>query len=369
MAEAQRIYPVETHPTGPFPLLIGLQGPPSSGKTYSSLRLARGIQSIRPGPIRVIDTEAGRSAAYRAEIDFGLVRLDPPYRPTRFLAAIQELIKLDAPACVIVDSLSDMWDGTGGVLEWHEQEVLRRVGKGNEENWARRDAVSMAAWIIPKADLNRLNGGILRIVTPVIFTFRAREKTRPVRDPASGKTVPTKLGYQAIAPAEVCHAMTCMCLLPPHAEGRPIWKSEEIGQDFLLKRPNFLAQILTDAQLDEPTGASLAKWAQGTAPTTSQATTRDTTTTSGDTTDTKIVVSRLEAILTEAAGQGYVTFARSWNLMTKNRDWRALDEEHRKQLRIMRDQMWMPIARDADAKQQPPAQEPVNEPADAPPDV
>lgn len=358
MNQATRVYPVEVNPTGPLPLLIGLEGPPGGGKTFSALRLARGIQEVRGGPIRLVDTEAGRSAAYRAQIDFGLVRLDPPYRPTRFLSAIQELIQLDAPSCIIVDSLSDEHEGEGGVLEWHEEEVTRRLGK-DKDNWARREAMSMAGWIVPKAARTRLVSGILRITTPVIFTFRAREKTRPIRDPQTGKTTPTKLGYVAIAPAEVCHAMTAMCLLPPHAEGKPVWRSEEVGQDFLLKRPNFLAQILTDAQLDEPTGAALAKWAQGTAPPSSQ-------TTTDDTTDMKAVVARLEAMLTEAAGQGYVTFARAWNLMTKNRDWRGLGEEHRKQLRIMRDQMWMPIARDVDAGQQQSAEQVAHEPADAP---
>lgn len=330
VAEAHRVFPVETHPKGPWPLLIGLQGPPGSGKSLSSLRLARGIQSVRPGPIRVIDTEAGRSAAYRADIEFGLVRLDPPYRPTRFLAAIQELIRLDAPACIIVDSLSDFWDGTGGILEWHEQEVSRRVGKGNEENWARRDAVSMAAWIVPKADLNRFGGGVLRITTPIIFTFRAREKTRPIRDPATGKTVPTKLGYIAIAPAEICHAMTAMCLLPPHADGRPIWKSEEVGQDFLLKRPNFLREILTEAQLDETTGAKLATWAQGTALPAMPAAV-----------PVAEPVVDVEEVLTVAAQRGVEVFRETWKGMTKAQT-RHIPKE--------RLDMLAAIAREADAR-------------------
>ena len=262
MAEAKRVFPVELHPQGPFPLLIGLEGPPGGGKTFSALRLAVGIREVRPGPIRLVDTEAGRSAAYRAQTNFGLVRMDPPYRPSRFLEVITELIRLDNPAAIIIDSLSDEHEGEGGVLEWHEEEVSRRLGK-DKDNWARREAMSMAGWIVPKADRTRLISGILRITTPIIFTFRAREKTQPIRDPQTGKTVPTKLGYVAIAPAEICHAMTAMCLLPPHADGKPIWRSEEAGQDFLLKRPNFLADVLTDAQLDELTGAKLAQWAKG----------------------------------------------------------------------------------------------------------
>lgn len=262
MKEARRVFPVETNPTGPLPLLIGLEGPPGAGKTYSALRLARGIQQVRPGPIRLIDTEVGRSGAYRAQVDFGLVNLGPPYRPSRFLSCINELIAVDSPAVIIVDSLSDEHEGKGGVLDWHDEEVTRRVGKGNEENWAMRERHSMAAWIVPKADRKQLINGLLHILTPIICTFRAREKTKPIRDPKTGKMVPTQMGYVAIAPAEIIFNLTCMCLLPPNANGKPTWRSEE-AEGFLLKRPIFLADALTDAQLDETTGAKLAKWAQG----------------------------------------------------------------------------------------------------------
>ncbi len=257
-----RVYPVETDPKGPFPLLIGLEGPPGGGKTLSALRLARGIQKVRHGPIIVIDTEAGRSAVYRQQIEFHLVRIEPPFRPTRFLDAIRESVSLDNPSAIIIDSLSDEHEGEGGVLEWQEEEVDRFAGD-QKNNWQRRHEVNQAAWIIPKKDRNRLIGGLLHITTPLIFTFRAREKTRPMKDPKSGKMVPTRLGYQAIAPAEICHAMTALCLLPANSDGKPVWRTGDVAQDFLLKRPNYLARILTEAQLDESTGEKLALWAAG----------------------------------------------------------------------------------------------------------
>ena len=39
------------------PLFIGLIGPSSSGKTFSALRLATGIQKVNGGDIHMIDTE------------------------------------------------------------------------------------------------------------------------------------------------------------------------------------------------------------------------------------------------------------------------------------------------------------------------
>lgn len=373
MTEPQRIFPVETDPKGPFPLLIGLEGPPGGGKTLSALRLARGIQKVRNGPIRIIDTEAGRSSVYRAQIEFGVVKLGPPFRPTRFLEAIRESINLDAPSAIIIDSLSDEHEGEGGVLEWHEEEVDRRLGK-DKEDWRRREALGQAGWIVPKAARNRLINGILRITTPLIFTFRAREKTKPLPMQKDGRTVvvPTRLGYQAIAPAELCHAMTCMCLLPPHADGKPTWKTDEVGQDFLLKRPNFLAQILTDAQLDESTGEKLALWAGGGSVSTEPAVRTAAVAVNAHTAATtpkeaggaascafaappaEFITSmrpepsanlerlmKVEGALRQAAEEGYRSLAQEWN---------ALDADDQALLKGQRDSILIPRAKQVDAE-------------------
>ena len=345
MTSPKRVFPVEIEPKGPFPLLIGLEGPPGGGKTLSALRLARGIQQVRNGPIRLIDTEAGRSAVYRSQIEFGLIRLAAPYRPSRFLAAIRECIAIDSPSAIIVDSLSDEHEGEGGVLEWHEEEIDRRLGE-QKSDWRRREALGQAGWIIPKQDRTRLINGILRITTPLIFTFRAREKIKPVVTQKGDRTilVPTRMGYQAIAPAEICHAMTCMCLLPPHADGRPTWKSDDAGQDFLLKRPNFLAQILTDAQLDEGTGEKLAAWAAGgvpVAPASPQEPAGDgATATPADHADDSARLIQVEIGLRAAAESGYAALARRWNTLT------APDQAV---LKAARDRVMIPRAREVDA--------------------
>ena len=261
MSPPKRVFPVETQPTGPFPLLIGLSGPPGGGKSLSALRLAAGIQRVRKGPIVVIDTEAGRSRMYHAQIPFLLVKFDPPCRPSDFLDAVLQQLQHN-PAAIIIDSISDEHEGPGGVLEWHEEEVDRRLKPEERNDWRRRDALAMAGWIRPKADRVRMVNGFLRIAVPLIFTFRAREKTKPVKG-ADGKTVPTKIGYQAIAPSEVVHAMTLMCLLPPHADGVPVWRSESAGEDFLLKWPNFLQSATGTGQFSEDIGERLAIWAAG----------------------------------------------------------------------------------------------------------
>lgn len=261
----KRNFPVEIEPKGPWPCLIGLEGPPGSGKTFSALRIARGMQRVLAGPIVVIDTEGGRSAQYWQHIKFLLMQLDPPFRSSRFLAAVRELIANEKPAVLIIDTLSDEHEGVGGLLDYHEQEIDRFCGGSGDQR--RRDAVAMPAWVKPKKERRDMINELMRIKTlPLICTFRAREKTRPVAKQKDGKTVyePSRLGYQAIAPAEICFGMTAMCLLPPHANGVPTWRTDEAGVDFLLKRPIHMEKILTDAQLSEDTGEALARWAAGT---------------------------------------------------------------------------------------------------------
>lgn len=227
------------------PLLLGMVGPPGGGKSLSSLRIAKGIQSVRGGPIIFIDTEGGRARKYHDVIPFEIVEFGPPCRPEDFLSAIQQ--QLDRkPAAVIVDSMSDEHEGQGGYLEWHD-EMIPRMG-GNE--WA--------AWAKPKASRKKLISGILKIKTPLIFTFRAREKTKQ-----EGKKV-INIGWQPVAPLEIVHTLDLTCILPPRANGVPVWKSDKIGEDFIIKLPQYLAPYIKEGHaLDENMGAAFARWAKG----------------------------------------------------------------------------------------------------------
>jgi len=81
----------------------------------SALRLARGI--VGPdGKIGVIDTEARRSLIYADEFNFDVLHLDPPFRPERYIEAIEafEAAQYDI---IIIDSASHEWSGIGGILE------------------------------------------------------------------------------------------------------------------------------------------------------------------------------------------------------------------------------------------------------------
>jgi len=226
------------------PLLLGIVGPPGGGKTLSSLKLARGIQRVRGGDIHLIDTEGGRARKYNDLIPFNIVELTGG-RSGDFLECIKAQL-LAKPAAIIVDSMSDEHEA---YLEWHDEMVPKM---GNNE-WA--------AWAKPKAARKQLISGILKIKTPLIFTFRAREKTK--QDVVNGKKVVTNIGWQPVAPLEIVHTLDLTAILPPRADGVPVWKSNKVGEDFIIKRPNYLEQFIHDGPIDERMGEGFARWAKG----------------------------------------------------------------------------------------------------------
>lgn len=245
-----RIFKAEPAMLSEVPFLLGLIGPPGSGKSWSALRIASGMKRVRPGPVVLIDTERGRARKYARDFDFLHVPFDPPFVPEEFLHAVQQQLPLN-PAAIIIDSLSDEHEGDGGVLDWHDRDVPNMGG--NE--WA--------AWAKPKASRRKMIGGFLQIKTPLIFTFRAREKTILTKNDR-GKQVPTNIGYQPIAPLEIVYALDMTCILPPSSQGTPIWKSSKSGEDFIIKLPHYLAPFVRDGQqISEDMGEAFARWAKG----------------------------------------------------------------------------------------------------------
>jgi hypothetical protein len=243
------------------PLLLGLEGPPGGGKTFSSLRLARGMQRVRPGkPIIVIDTEGGRSRKYADQFAFKIVELKPPFRAIRFLAALEAQLR-EEPAVIVIDSLSDEHEGTGGLLEFQEEELQRFAG----DDEAKRAANTRRAWIKPKNERKKLVNFLQHVkVCPIILTFRAREKTDQKK--VNGKTVIENLGFVPIAPTDILFALDLVCLLPPRADGVPRWRSEKLTEEVVTKLPDYLKPFINIERakpLDEDLGEALARWAKG----------------------------------------------------------------------------------------------------------
>ena len=109
---------IETAQRSKAKLRLGLAGPSGTGKTYSSLRLAHGIESDW-NKIVIIDTEQGSSNFYAHLGSFKVLNLQAPYSPERYIAAIDACEKMGFTV-IIIDSITHAWIGRGGLLQEHE---------------------------------------------------------------------------------------------------------------------------------------------------------------------------------------------------------------------------------------------------------
>lgn len=242
------------------PLLVGLFSPPGAGKTYSALRLATGMAQVFPGDIVVIDTEAGRALHYADKFKFKHIPFGPPFGSLDYLDVIRYASSLN-PAVIVVDSMSHEHIGEGGYLQGHQQWVDKMAGP--DADWRRRDACSMAAWARVAPLRTQMIQGITQIRGRFIFTFRAKEKTKPTKG-ADGKIAIVELGFMPQAGEELGYEMTASCLLRPRADGVATWLTEFPGERLMFKLPEQFKGVLdTGKALSEETGKILADWARG----------------------------------------------------------------------------------------------------------
>lgn len=229
------------------PLLVGIDGCSSAGKTWSALRLATGMQRVYGGDIRLIDADHGRGKHYADVFRYRRVPFDPPFGSLDFLDAIQGQIAKGG--IVIVDHMSAEHDGEGGLLDTQEE-----AKKGKES----RNAV---AWKIAKGFHHQLVRAIQQIGTPVILLWRAADKL----DWKTGGE-PKKLGMMPIGSKDIIFEMTVNIYLPPAARGVPNWTPTEVGERMMTKLPEQFRGLFRDGEpLCEEHGEAMARWAMGSA--------------------------------------------------------------------------------------------------------
>lgn len=229
-------------------LLIGLAGASGSGKTYSALRLARGIAGDRP--FAVIDTEAGRAKHYADLFKFDHGDLKPPFRPQAYEDAIAAADAAGYPV-IVVDSMTHEWAGDGGILDWQQEEFDRMGG---------REAVKMASWIKPKMAHKHMVARLLQVRAHLILCFRAEEKVDMVKgDDGKMRIVPKAsptgfVGWMPICEKNLPYELTASFLLTGDAPGvpKPIKLQEQ-----------HRALFPPDHPITEESGARIAAWAAG----------------------------------------------------------------------------------------------------------
>jgi len=233
-------------------LRLGVSGPSSSGKTYTSLLLGVGIQEVVGGDLALVDTENGRANQYADEFKFLHVPFAAPFGSLAYLDALNFVAGKGVKTCII-DSMSHEHEGDGGHLHMHEAELDRMAG----DDWGKRKQLTFLAWAKPAAERRAFLNAIQQIRMNLIFCFRAKDKLALVK--VNGKTEAVSIGWQPIAGPEFVFEMTALVVLPPRSGGVPDWKAEAVkvakGWDVLFPKAG--------VALDKATGERLARYAQG----------------------------------------------------------------------------------------------------------
>jgi hypothetical protein len=170
------------------PMLISIAGTSGSGKTFSALLMAAGLAGPE-GVVGFIDTENGRGSMYADSPSivsalprsYRITRLDPPFSPSRYIAAIEAAERANITVLVI-DSTSHEWEGIDGCVEIAEKHKLR-----NMPNWSKA-----------KMEHKRFVNHCLSSNMHIIFCLRARDKVKIAKD-ERGKEEFVPIGLQPIA--------------------------------------------------------------------------------------------------------------------------------------------------------------------------
>ena len=252
---------------GRTPLLIGITGCSSSGKTYSALRLGAGLQRVVGGDVWVIDTEAGRAKQYAPKADgvaepgtfvFRHVPLVAPFGPLDYLAAFEHCIEHGAKI-IVVDQMTHEHSGIGGVLDQMDEYLDKKCG----DDYGKRERHKMLAHAVPKAQRKMLNARIVQLGINAIFCYRAQDKIKPAEEGSSDRK-PQKLGWQPETTSPLFWDMTVRFLLLPGSDGKPTLHPQLEAEKLSTKLPEFLRPLIQPGvQLTEDLGEKLARWAAG----------------------------------------------------------------------------------------------------------
>lgn len=215
--------------------LIALWGFSDSGKTFSALRLARGLVGSK-GKIVVIDTE-NRRAKFYAGMFGGWHHIDmqPPFTAQRYTAAVEAAIRFGAD-CIIIDSMSHVWAGEGGVLDQAEASSMNGLAK----------------WRAPKMEYTRMRNMLLRSPVHVIFCLRAKEKYVQTGGGKSAQIVSS--GHVPICDSLFIYEMTVSAKMESgtHKPIAPVKAPEG------MRTP-----IIPGEFISEKAGEAIAEWAAG----------------------------------------------------------------------------------------------------------
>lgn len=213
-------------------VVIGIAGQSGEGKTYTALKIARGMVD-KPEEIGFLDTENRRGSLYADILDgqFLIGDLYAPFSPQRYADAIKEFQDAGVKVLVI-DSGSHEHEGEGGLEDIANAPLL--AGK------------RMADWKKAKSEHKKFMNAMLQSDMHIILCLRAREKT-DFKNPKQ----PVSLGIQPICEKNVLFEMTASMMMFNQGQ----------NQQFI-KMPEALRPIFGNGNgyLNESHGKALIDW-------------------------------------------------------------------------------------------------------------
>ena len=217
---------------------VALAGDSGSGKTLSSIRLARGLVGEK-GRIGYIDTEQHRASLYAGYYGgFDVINLEPPFSPERYEEAVRTF-KDAGYDVVVIDSMSHEWEGTGGVLEMADSQTY---GNG-------KPMVGLDKWCKPKIAHRKMMNYIMNCGMNVIFCYRVKYNMVEGVDERGKKTLTKDQNPTIVREPNVNYDITVDLTLDankiPHISG---------------KCPEALEWLFGHDMITEETGANIIEW-------------------------------------------------------------------------------------------------------------
>ena len=207
---------------------MAIQGPAGSGKTYSSLLLAKGLcDSLER--VCVIDTENGSSDLYAHLGLYNIIAKTSPYTPEKYIQAI-ELAESQGMEVIIIDSLSHSWEY---LLDYHAG-----LPGNSFANWSK---------VTPRN--NALFAKILSSKAHIIATLRVKQDY--VLTDKNGKMVPEKVGLKAVQRDGADYEFTLVFDI--NIRHQVTCNKDRTG--LFIDCPEFI--------IAESTGERISKWCQG----------------------------------------------------------------------------------------------------------
>ncbi len=205
---------------------LALQGAAGSGKTYSSLLLAKGLTKDDLSKVAIIDTENGSADLYAHLGNYYVLTLEPPFTPDKYIKAIDVCLQAQMKV-IIIDSISHCWDY---LIDYHAS-----LAGNSFTNWSK-------VMPLQKAFVNKM----LQCDAHLIATMRTKQDY--VLNQKDGKHIPEKVGLKAVQKDGVDYEFTIVL----DVDIKHYATSSKDRTGLFMGKPEFI--------INSATGKKILKW-------------------------------------------------------------------------------------------------------------